>query len=353
MHILNTTAPVQMGRHGLLPAGGWLCHDLNAAELMVMGERGSSKTFSVGSQFKGEAEDQSLLIMRSGAIGDLLYLSPILRERKKLFPNLRLGLCCFKRWHEVMCDSGAELLDYPLSLEEARKWNVIASLEDTMELRHELHATDALNEGLGILAVPITDYKPAFVLNEFELAWGQAEYAKGSKVRVGLQCRAGVSNRDYPADLWMEVIKQLTTKHDCSVFLFGSKGQLPPLPKGTRATNLTERTLTFRQSASLLATCDLFAGVDSCFLPLCHALDIPAVGVYAAFDWKTRTAKAPRTFALTGVGECAPCHWHRRAGFSGPMNFPPDQKCAKEGFCNVLASITPERIVNKLMSLER
>lgn len=345
MHILTNAKPIPMLSHGTLEPGEWLCHDVNAAELLLMGERGTS-------QIRGDYSSQPndipaagrVVLIRSGAIGDLLYLSPVIAELKRRYPDLHIALSCFPKHHEVVCDLGVELLPYPLSAEKAGEYDVVLSLEDLIERNHSTHATDCFAE---YLTIPISDYRPVFILNEFERAWGLAEYPKKERRRVGLQCRANVLNRDYRLDLWMKVIEELAAKYKFEVFLFGSKDQLPPLPPGTRATNLTERSLTFRQSASILATCDAFCGVDSAFLPLCHALDIPAVGLYAAFDWKTRTAKAPKTFALTGVGECAPCSWHRHAGRS----FPPGQKCAKENFCNVLASITPERIVGKIAGM--
>lgn len=344
MHLLTNTKPIAMGRHGTLEPGEWLCEDINAAELMVMGERGTTTARAWTNAINNPMPPygSARLLVRTGAIGDLLYLSPAITAYRRANPNTPLALSCFPKYHEVACDFGVELHPYPLPYDAIKGFAGVLSLENLIELNPTKHATDCFADALG---VTVTDYKPVFVLNEFERAWGLNEYPKGKRQRIGIQPRANVVNRDYRLDLWSDVVALLTTKHNCEVFLFGSKDQLPPLPPGTRATNLTERDLTFRQSASILATCDAFVGVDSAFMPLCHALDIPAVGLYAAFDWRTRTAKAPKTFALTGVGECAPCSWHRHAGRS----FPPGKRCAKENYCNVLASITPERIVAKLM----
>ncbi len=101
------------------------------------------------------------------------------------------------------------------------------------------------------------------------------------------------------------------------------------------------------QSAAWVRNCDAFVGVDSSLLHLCHAFDVPAVGLYAAFPWQQRTSKAPLTRALTGIGECAPCRWHMHAG----RHFPPNKPCSSVGYCTVLAGIEPVKIiasVNKL-----
>ncbi len=343
MHLLKNLQPIPLGAHGTLDPGEWLCHDVNAAQLMLTAARGTTLINNVGNRLVNQVIDASLLFVRSGAIGDLLYLSPALAELKRQNPERRIALSCFEKHHPVVCDLGVELLPYPLPASEAVKFSTIVSLEDLMELDHTRHATDIFASALG---VTVTDYKPVFKLNEFEKAWGETVVLVKQKIRVGIQCRASTVNRDYPLTQWMQVFEALVFKHQCEVVLFGTKNQLPPL-KLDNVTNLTEQDYSFRQSAAILATCDLFCGVDSSFLPLCHALDIPAVGLYAAFDWKTRTSKAPLTWVINGLGECAPCNWIKHAG----QSFPPDKPCTKKGQCVVLASIEPDRIVKKLLSL--
>lgn len=329
----------------MLEAGEWLCDDVNAAELSLLGERGTSTILFVGYEANTGLGTKSLLLVRSGAIGDLLYLSPVIARLKEEDPELHIALSCFQKHHEVVCDLGVELLAYPLRKEEAGRFRQVLSLENVMELNHEKHATDAFADRL---SVEVKDYRPVFNLSEFERGLGEARFPRERKIRIGVQCRSSTANRDYPLPQWREVFEELTKNPNVEIFLFGAKGQLPAMKETSpQIRNLTEEDLTFRQSAAALATCDVFCGVDSSLLPLCHALDIPAVGLYAAFDWKTRTAKAPRTWALTGLGECAPCNWIKHAGHA----FPPTMPCAKQGVCGVLASITPDRIVTKIRSL--
>lgn len=349
MHLLSNDAPIPLGNHhgktlGTLPPGEWMCHDQNAAELLLMAERGSAKMAHCGNRLE-QRDGESVLFVRSGAIGDLLFLSPAIQAYKGQHPTARIALSCFPSHHEIVCDLGIELLPYPLPTWIAKDFDLIISLENLIEQNNTDHATDCFAEAIG---VEVEDYRPIFRLTDVEQLSAQAVFPKTKRTRVGIQCLASVANRDYPLNQWMKVIELLTEKNNCEVFLFGFKDQLPPMKPGTvNVTNLSERGLSFRQSAAVLSTCDLFVGVDSALLPVCHALNIPAVGLYAAFDWKTRTSKAPQTWALTGLGECAPCNWLKKAGRA----FPPNKPCSKVGVCTVLASITPERIVSKLMSL--
>ena len=158
---------------------------------------------------------------------------------------------------------------------------------------------------------------------------------------------SSVPNRDYPLKQWMGVIQGVINR-GWDVVVFGHPMQYPKMKSSPHLTNLTLDKLTFRQSAAVLSQCAAFCGIDSAWLHMCFALNIPAVGLFGPFPWQIRTAKAPLTVALSGTGECAGCQWHLHAG----QPFPPDKPCAAARQCSVLASITPERIVSKIDSLK-
>lgn len=331
MHVLSNTSPINMGRHGMLAPGEWVCHDRNAAELLLMAERGSC---SIRPYFRGNWEgskSDKFLVVRSGAIGDLLFLSPVLPTN--------CALACFKTHHEIACDFGTGLVEYPVLLSVAQEFSYLVSLEDVMESHPDKHATDCFASAL---EVDVADYKPRYVVNELERAAAMIRFPRTKAKRIGIQPICSTRNRDYPLPYWLEVFN-LLARENVEIFLFGSPGQIPDL-KHPHVTNLSQEQLTFRQSAAVLSTCDVFCGVDSSLLHLCHALEIPAVGLYAAFDWKARTSKSPLTWSLTGVGDCAPCNWHKQGG----SHFPPDKPCARLGNCHVLATIKPDRIVAKI-----
>ena len=149
---------------------------------------------------------------------------------------------------------------------------------------------------------------------------------------------------------WLEVIRGIIAR-GWEVFIFGHPGLFPRLGNGAHLRNVTMDRLSFRESAAVLTTCQAFCGIDSVWVHMCHALDIPAIGLYGPFAWEIRTGKAPLTHALSGNGDCAPCHWHIHAG----QPFPPGKPCSALGpkaHCVVLASITPDRIVAKIDALK-
>ena len=357
VHLLTLEQPVNLGKTlGILGAGQWLCHDLNAFEIARLAPRGAAKIDYA------DHEDHALpdttahgkiapLVIRSGAIGDLLLLTPALRAfRATLLPDSKLLLACFHHHREILSGSGLvdEIIDYPIAIPNTARYTSLVSLENTMECDHSQHATDVFAKALG-LTTPLADYRPVYHVTDAEKEAAQKHLFR-NRPNLAIQVRASVANRDYPMPQWLEVIKKLEQR-GWGILLLGSKGQVPPLAPPDQSPfirNLAEEGLTVRESAAVLSQCQAFVGVDSAWAHMCHALDIPAVVLFAAFDWKTRTSKAPKTIALSGVGECAPCNWHMHAGRA----FPPNKPCSARQQCVVLAGITPDRVVAKVSLLK-
>jgi ADP-heptose:LPS heptosyltransferase len=88
-------------------------------------------------------------------------------------------------------------------------------------------------------------------------------------------------------------------------------------------------------------------GPDSFIVHAAAALDIPVLGLYAAFDGKTRAAYSPSVTVMQAKGDCAPCSFHDRP--DRPAN--PNGPCSITGRCEVLVTLTPAMIVAKLEAM--
>lgn len=343
-----------LGTTTMLQPGEWLCQDSTAFELGLMAPRGTievepyPKTMIREPQsFFGRADAcTSILIIRSGAIGDLLLLSPAIEALQKDFPDTEITLSCFaKHFPMLQAIPNLRLVNYPPQLAFSGPIQSIVSLENVIELAPDKHAIDAFAEALG---VTMTDYKPVYHVSEIERETALIAFPTTGRKRIALHVRASTKNRDYPFPKWAEIILTLAMRgHD--VFLFGGKGQIPPFKSEEPIVGTITDTshLSIREAAALLSTCDAFAGVDSCFIHFCHALDIPAIGLFSVFPWQTRTSKAPKTHVLQATGECAPCHWLAQAG----SHFPPNKPCTSKGYCTVLAQIEPQKVIAKIERL--
>jgi len=349
MHLLTLTERTNLGSQiGWIEPGSWLVHDLNAFEIAMIAARGTATVSNFG--WKTWANpDKGVLFMRSGAIGDLMMLMPVLAAWKDK-THEKVSLCCFP--HHFPLFEGSDLVDelvpYPMNFNRVNHFMDIISMENTMEADHEHHATDVFAKALGI-NTPLANYRPVLNLTEEELAAGKKEVF-GARPTVAVQMRASVANRDYPAKRWLETIVKLEERGWGVVFL-AKKGQLPPFPAQFQTPfirDLSILDLTIRQSAAVLANCDAFLGVDSGFSHIAHALDIPSVGLYGPFPWQIRVAANQRMTAISGKGDCAGCCWHTHNGNA----FPPNKPCSKIGVCVVLDSIEPDRICAKMELLK-
>ncbi len=319
-------------------------HDANAFEIALRAERGTVKIRDHGwEELLNPDATAETLVMRSGAIGDLLMLTPAL----KAMPQ-RAVVSCFEHHWPILDRDKQPYERYPLPLEMVHLYGKIISLENTMETNHEEHATDVFAKALGV-PTPLKSYKPIYHVRDDEKSATSKWLFKG-RPNLAIQPRASIPNRDYPGQLWGEVILELE-KRGWGILLIGRKGQIPPLGdkmKSPFIRNLAEEDLSLRESVAVLSQCDAFAGVDSSFNHFAAALDIPSVSLFGPFRWQTRAAHYPLNTALTGPGDCAGCSWHMHNG----RMFPPNKPCTEKGFCVVLAGIKTERIVAKISALK-
>ena len=337
----------------VFPPGEYLCENRNAGEFLAhdictLKEATAAHTprrFDPAQDWNG----RRILFVRPGGFGDLLFLTPIFAEIKRRWPAAAIDVACFAKYTPALQGNPdvARLVPYPVNLSTWGDYDAHFWLQNVIEgnpKAEELHVVDLLAEEAGLtLAGKEMKYCPA----PSELASAHRAYPRHveGRPRVGIQVAASTPVRSYPPRLVGAVSAELLKK-GWEVYLFGSPGQLlTELP----VVNLTQRTppVSFRESAALLATCDVCVAPDSALIHLAGAMNLPAVGLYGSFPWKLRTAYAPKTVALTGTLRCAPCFHHP----IGPKMFPETGPCQRSRECDALAAIDPQRVVAKVESL--
>ncbi len=351
MHILRNSQPLPLPYSQQLQPGEWLVQDDTAFMCAVGAGRGTVSLEkwtdrSVWSLLlRGDQPDsdclavKSILLIRSGAIGDLLLLSPCIEKLQAKYPDAKILIACYQKHWPIATGFCWETTEYPVPAEDLNSFDLIIPLENIIELATEkgIHATDAFAEALG---VTVTDYKPVYHLSQDELINHVMGFVRGNKPRVALQLHASSVVRNYPIRQWGSVMSGLLNR-GWEIMLLGDKDSIPGAPSDVHDCSK----LSFREAAAVLATCDVFCGVDSAFFNLCPALGVPAIGLFGPVDWRTRVKEGSGQLALAGVGECAPCGWtNSRAGQQWPSGMP----CQKAGTCVPLAEIAPARVIAKI-----
>lgn len=296
--------------------------------------------------YVGGPKYKSILLIRSGAIGDLLLLTPAIKALRAKYTAAQIWLSCYKKHWDIFAQGDAHFVEYPLPVSELNQFDLIIPLENVIELATEkgVHATDAFAEVLGVTVV---DYRPVYRVTDGEMAAADGRFPvihqKDRQTpcpRVGIQIHASSRIRGYPMQQWNAVLVQLIAR-GWEIMLLGNQDGIKGAPPAVKDCSQ----LTFREAAAVLATCDVFCGVDSAFFNLCPALGVPAIGLFGPVDWMTRVREGSGQLALTTHAECAPCGWtNSRAGRQWPEGMP----CEKAGTCVPLANIQPDRIVAQI-----
>jgi ADP-heptose:LPS heptosyltransferase len=357
MNILSLTRNIPLAPDNVLVPGKYLSSDLVAMQLILLAGDGSMEPLKESRPFSQDADwnGKRIMFQRVGGFGDLVLLTPVFREIKRRWPTCHIAISCMAKPYGVVLEGLPfvdELLPFPLLCETAEKYDAWIFYENAIEKNkraEELHMTELFGEIAGITG--IEDLKPEYRIRPTEAIWANEAYPRNSARRITLQAGASGRCRRYPllGDLLNEIVKK-----GWEVFLLGAENDIPAL-RGKKLTpqvrNLTDLGLTFRQSCAVLNTSDCFIGSDSAILHVAGALGIPGVGLYGPFPWKLRTAHSPSITAIQGTGACSPCFHHELGNMD---NYFPDHCPSKaKGYCQVLYSIAPHRVIEKAEKIMR
>ncbi len=361
MHLLSLPARLDLGHGNVITPGEYVIDDLNGANLLVMAGGGKMQPLTADRPLRAEVDwsGHRILLMRAGGFGDLVLLTPVLREIKRRWPTSHLAVCTMHHYAAVLANLPFvdEIVPYPVSkaaLDTFGAWVFYENAIENNPRAKELHMTQVFAELAGLGADGVADLHPAYAVKPSEAIWCNEQFPRVNGTRrVCIQVGASAIARVYPQKLMGEVIGKMAQR-GWEVFLLGSKGEIN-LPDKTPANirNISAMDLSFRQSAAVVNTCDAFVGNDSALLHVAGALDVPGVGLYGPFPWKLRTAHSPSLHALQGVpvSDACPCQHHVNAAKRN--HYPEACPTKAQGICGTLAEIKPDRIVAKVDSIMR
>lgn len=355
MHLVTLDKPLDDGRWNLA-ADSYLAEDLTAFEIAIAAERGSaqvqSNPRSLGLDANRLNPRKRWLWIHNGGYGDLIMATPAIRELARARPEVELTLSCRQRVHCIFdgLPFAPKLIDYPVPLTVADHFDRVLCSEHIQESSDEGKTTPAIDLKAALLGVgPLVDEQRRVSYRALmqETEWAYGNYSRTHRKRIGIQLKSSSPTRDYHPSLMSQVMTGLyEAGHE--IFLFGSPKSCPldaiPAAKRGLIRNLTQESLTFRQSAAIMQTCDVMFGPDSSASHVCGALNIPGVFVFGSTAWQQRTADYPTVTAIQGHIPCSPCWHHPR----GAAIFPRGEPCATKGFCGAVNSIPPERVLSSI-----
>jgi ADP-heptose:LPS heptosyltransferase len=360
VHILTIASPVHLADNDIVPAGTFVMDDIASAQFLMIANGGTMEPLTErrnpdfagsGAQLMLQPRDgivdvcDTLLVSRLGGIGDLVLLTPILREIKRRWPSVKLHVTCIKEYGQALqhLPFVDEIISSPISKEAMDAYDGWLLLENVIERdpsNETKNSVDLVADHIG-LDMSKADKRQEYRVTMRENIWAEEAFPRKAGVRrICIQVAASNRSRTYPQALLGEIVAKLL-KNGWEVMLMGKPGELKlPDKKPDNLWLLTDG-FTFRQRCAVIATADCVLAPDSSLTHIAGALEIPCVALYSVFRWQQRTKYAPTTVGVNGVGPCAPCQHHPSLGKDFPENCPSRAR----GFCEVLAGIKPERIV--------
>jgi len=383
MHIVEIENPIELSSEDVIKPGVYLGEDVFAAQMVVMAKGGTmrpleevrevrfssdldlgqltvewaTKTRIAQNPYDTDVREcHSILIGRTGGLGDLTLLTPVIREIKRRWPSVKIAVASIRELQQSIQNLPFidELLAYPVTKEKAETYDGWIWLENAIEKNEDaatLHSVDCVAKFIGLPLPDDCDKVQAYVVTDKERQWAQWAYPKIAGVRrLCVQVGASARCRTYPQKKLGEVVAKMLEK-GWEVFLLGAPGEIKADTAQRPGLRIVSDGATFRQRAALVETADCFLGPDSSLVHVAGALSVPAVALYGPFPWQVRTAYNKNTKALTRKEgySCAPCFYHAHLRDQFPRHCP----TAGKGYCGVLDAIPPQQIIDAIEEIAR
>jgi hypothetical protein len=130
-----------------LEPGRYILESINAGEILATGVSCETEAWSPESH-QGWV-GQGVMVICAGGYGDLLFLTPIL---KQMCRHGKITVSCWPRFAEALAGlDGIDIVPYPLAFDNGVALiQRIYTTERAMEKHRDLHAVDAMAKAIGV-----------------------------------------------------------------------------------------------------------------------------------------------------------------------------------------------------------
>jgi ADP-heptose:LPS heptosyltransferase len=315
-------------------------------------------------KYDGQALDgRSLLLVRNGGFGDLLFLTPLIRYFDERYDHAGIAITCGRKYEGLFLRNRRvrRIYSYPVRLKDFVSYDFQLCFEGTVENSKdpELHAVDLMAQHAGVhdLDDRTLEYRVDGVLvNKVKNILRYELDVKPDDVTIAVHLRASSLIRNYPPENSLRVAAALGLG-GARVFLLGTKrdwDQIVGVDRETlvkikNVTNLCGRFKSMDGTAAFLSKMDLLIGPDSALVHFAAAVGVPAVALYGPFPGAVRTKYYPNCRTLEGkkrkwlgLRSCTPCFIHGHL---------PCPKAKKDGVSPCLRNVKPEAVVRAALEM--
>ena len=267
--------------------------------------------------------DKTILVFRTGGIGDLMFIQPNLIYLKEKYPTCTINFACGPQYQSMVetWDCVDEVIDLPFALTRLTDADYHVLFEGVIERCREAENVNAFNlfsrwMGLDLpneLLIPKQEPDPELVdkCKEILHGWNVEE---GSFILM--QLRASSPIRTPSHEFWEEIINELNER-GYKVLLTDSPRQKDKVDVFIKSLKKPEMTFNFCQYSESIAHTIALTKLSRCVLATDSALNhiaasmgIYCFGIYGPFPGHIRLSTYPKAAWVDAKRECAPCYIH-------------------------------------------
>lgn len=267
--------------------------------------------------------DKTILIFRTGGIGDLLFIQPNLRFLKSKYPSCTINFACGPQYQCMVetWDCVDKVLDLPFSFMHLITSDYHALFEGVIERCKEAHTTNAYHlftKWLGLnlpdeLLIPKQKPKDQQMAECIEILekWGIFD-----KPFILTQLRASSPVRTPSHKFWLNLLNSLTNAGynivitDNPIQSQNVSRFIDLLDNKDKVFNFCQYSKSLDYTIALTKYCGLTLSTDSALCHIAASLDKPCYGLYGPFPGHIRLKTYPKARWVDAERHCAPCFIH-------------------------------------------
>lgn len=271
-----------------------------------------------------DLEDETLMIWRTGGIGDLLFIQPNLNYLKELYPTCEIILACGPQYQAMIEDwpSVDQLLDLPFPFQYLIRADYHAVFEGVIERCKEARTTNAYELftrwlGLDLPKDKLLPVQPVKQDKVEECKKILEEWNLEGLDFIIIQLRASSPIRSPRLGLWGDIINRLT-KNDHVVIITDAPHYAKEIDfliekfikDKDLVFNFAHHSKSLDYTIALTSLAKLALSTDTAMMHLAAALDIKGFGLYGPFPGEIRLSTYPKSRWINAELHCVPCFLH-------------------------------------------
>lgn len=270
-----------------------------------------------------DLDNRSLLVTRTGGVGDLLFIQPNLSYIKERYPTSFIKFACGPQYQSMVetWDCVDEILDLPFSSSQLINSDYHAIFEGVIERCKEATTTNSYNLFSKWLNLDLPDEK---LIPKQEPKQEKVDECKKilkewnleGKPFLIVQIRASSPIRTPRPSFWIDLIDKLTDR-DFNILITDSPYQsenvekfISKLDNQGRVFNFCEHSKSIDYTIAITSLSKLSISTDSALIHIAQSVGTPAFGIYGPFSAFVRLKTYKNVDWIEGKLDCSPCFLH-------------------------------------------